>query len=142
MHSPEEFEKAVRDYGFPVREPITGFPEEVSDPTGPTRLRAVYREAQETSDCYRHLPAFWASALFNFLEDAGLDHRYEEIGASGSYRAIDANEGPTDADVEAESSGAIRDVVECYVAHRSGGLSSFTGRDRDGMFALISLEMS
>src|SRR5262245_33376410 len=88
------FTEAIASYGFPSPEPIfcidlnatpsAGYP---SDP-----CLFVFRPAGPEANRHRTIEAFWASALFNFLEDCVDDHRFEERGEAGEYRSLAEDE--------------------------------------------------
>ena len=86
--------------------------------------------------------SFWASALYNFLEDSGDDRDFEELGQSGEYRALPGSEvvgilgallGSTSSDyIDVSSEPSV-----CVLVHNAEDLRSLVGEDAHGFYAIF-----
>lgn len=139
------FKQAIRSYRFPKLEPIfcidlNGRPDDPGYPHDPCLF--VFRPAGPEAEWHRTIEAFWASALFNFLEDCGDDHRFEELGEAGEYRPLSDDEAHRilgDLIGEASSDYITLPVnpTSCFLVYHDADLKALVGTDSAGFFAVI-----
>ncbi|KAA3615224.1 MAG: hypothetical protein DWQ01_00440 [Planctomycetota bacterium] len=138
MVKSDDFRAAVLAYPFPASEPL--FSVELGD--GFSQELYVYRATKECRTWQGGLPEFWAGALFNFLEDLGQDKYFHQIGQSGLYQILEANEVDRRLDgwIGSLTSGYIavpKQPTLCILGHESKSFQSLVGEDSFGFFAVF-----
>lgn len=133
-----DFKTAVTDYTFPGSEPIFCMTFDRAD----CELALFRGGGGEQVQPHRTLVEFWASALFNYLEDNGCDELFEQFGESGSYDPLtnhDATRVLNDllGEISSEYIVIPRAPSECYRAHNATTLKSLVGVDDAGFFAVF-----
>ncbi|MCC6123542.1 MAG: hypothetical protein IT426_01120 [Pirellulales bacterium] len=142
--SPSDFKRAIDSYGFPREEPIfyVDLNWSSEDPGHPHEPVVLFRPAGPEAEWHSSIEAFWASALFNYLEDRVDDARFEELGESGEYRAIAVVEAHR---VLGDLIGAARSdyitvpvhPLSCFLVYNDPDLKAVVGTDSAGYFAVI-----
>ncbi len=136
---PSSFKEAVLRYGFPASDPVYSI--DLSGAEG--QRRVLFRPAGRKVDRHTSITDFWACALFNFLEDAGDDNSFEELGQSGEYRTASASEVATflGSFIGSTSGTYITSPSNpsvCILVHDSAELMSIVGEDSNGFFAAFA----
>jgi hypothetical protein len=147
------FKCAIAEYEFPRSESIYSVPisQQVNDDPVQShneRLVVFRRGGMVLRTCGGEskwdgtIEAFWASALFNFLEDCLRDGEFEKLGALGEYRALS----------EFESQRMLEDLLgsarsdyiavpespsSCVMVFNFHNLKGVVGTDSYGYFAVI-----
>lgn len=137
--SPSDFKQAIGSYRFPKSEPI--FSIDLNYPRD--ECLVIFRAVDAKADSYNTVADFWASVLFNYLEDRLEDERFEELGEAGECRDLSEDEARR---VLAEMIGTAdsndiaipRDATSCFLVHDSPNLRSLVGSDSRGFFAVFS----
>src|SRR5436309_3310745 len=93
--SQSDFKQAIASYRFPGSEPICYL--DLNGRLGDSRYPHdpclfVFRSAGPEAGWHKTVEEFWASALFNFIEDCLNDPSFEKLGAIGEYRALSKDE--------------------------------------------------
>lgn len=143
--TPEEFRAAIASYAFPAVEEITyeslvKTPVQNVYPSNPSLF--VFRRTPGASHSEDKLPLFWASALFNFLEDCGDDNVFGAVGARGSFRQVDGLEASPAiaallAGAESEEVTIPKEPRHCFVTLDYPDFQALAGIDGHGLFAVI-----
>lgn len=141
----EAFTNAIAMYDYPHEEPI--YSVELGGTlalTEPGRRRVVvFRPAGKESTRHKTVEAFWASALFNFVEDQTIDAAFEQLGQSGAYTALSLVETRDMLDrligTSASEYIAVPDnPSSCCVVYDNANLVAIVGEDRFGFFAIFA----
>ena len=126
--------KAVNCYTFPTSEPI------FSCPISQAKAEWVGL-ARPTEADYYSIPAFWASSLFNCLEDAFLDKHFEPLGALSVWESLDVDAAVIEiADLLGQSTNpklSVSNLQVCYRVLNSHGFRGVIGIDSNGLFTLL-----
>jgi len=132
----EKYRHAVAAYQFPKCEPIyycNGI-----DSCG--QIATLFRPGGPSREHHRDLAEFWASALFNYLEDQLADTQFEEIGDGADYRIIsdeEAHQLTVGLSFPAEHIGVPAEPKECAKVIFPRGLKALIGTDANGFFAIF-----
>ena len=135
---PASFKRAIDEYGFPGREPI--YSVGLSGQLGDDNTRAfdqrlvVFRPAGKESGWHQTIEAFWASVLFNFLEDCFDDRPFEKLGQSGEYRLLSGAEtksmlGDLIGSATSDYISLPVDPTICFLAFGYRNFKAFVGSD-------------
>lgn len=102
----------------------------------------VVRESKKPEHAFTSIERFWASALFNSMEDSGGLAEFRSIGALGSYRVMERHEAGLK--VGELMLGKQSEIVSlpakpelCYEVFDTPELSGFVGQDALGRFAVL-----
>ena len=145
MVSRHTFQKAIVSYRFPISEPIfsvdlNGDHGAPGYPQAPCLF--VFRPAGPKAEWHKTIETFWASVLFNFLEDCLDDHSFEELGESGEYRELAQDDarrvlGELIGDVTSDYITTPGETTSCCLIYDDPKLRALVGTDSAGMFAVI-----
>lgn len=102
----------------------------------------LFRPAGPEAERHKTVEAFWASALFSFLEDHLEDNRFEELGEAGEYRALCDDEADRMlrqllGTAGSEYIAVPADPTSCYLVHNESRFKALVGSDSRGFFAVI-----
>ncbi len=134
--STSEIIQAVHSYKFPMSEPIFSCPINNQNPS-----IAWLSSARPTDSKHYSIPSFWASSLYNCLEDLVLDEHFESIGSSSIWQPINidiALKEITDLLTATNSSKfTVSGLNSCYRTLNSNGFGGIMGRDVQGLFTIL-----
>lgn len=133
--SPSEIIEAIHGYKFAMSQPI------FSCPLNNNPKFSWLSSARPIDGAHYSTPSFWASSLYNCLEDLLLDQHYELIGNTSIWQLIDievALKEITDLLTNTNSPFfSVNGLESCYRTLNSNGFGGILGLDNRGLFTFL-----
>ena len=126
----------IKEYSFPSQEDIFSCP--FHAPAMPDGFDIICVARQSANAKHISLEEFWASALYNCLEDIFSDDDYEFIGRSTNIKELpDLPHSQTIKSVLTESDLCIKTVQRVFEVFRIADFIGYGGTDSQGYFAIV-----
>jgi hypothetical protein len=131
-----KYRHAIASYKLPRCEPI--FSIEGIDSREQTAT--LFRPGGPIREHHRDIPEFWASALFNYLEDRLADNQFKESGERADYRVIGDDEARhliAGLSFPEKYIAVPTDPHACAIAMYPPLLKALIGSDANGFFTIF-----